>query len=242
MNTTTRISMLLIGFILALGSRAGAQGLMTEGKIFINVNGGAQTQSRSVDNSFSLPIYGQTATVATTATIPSGGLFDFSAGYKVMPSIGVAIGVSTFSVTGAVAGAASVPSPIFFNRPASVTIPESPAKRKDRSIYVVLVGFVPVTDKVEVALSIGPSFTSVKQDLITGVSIPAGTQNVNPTTQTQSGTAKGVNVGVDLTYMFLKQVGAGAFMRYNGGSVDLESAPDLKAGGFQLGLGGRLRF
>jgi len=31
-------------------------------------------------------------------------------------------------------------------------------------------------------------------------------------------------------------------MRYNGGSVDLESAPGLKAGGFQVGLGGRLRF
>jgi len=241
MNTTMRISMLLLGFTLAFGSRAGAQG-MSEGKIFINVNGGAQTESRSVDNSFSIPIYGQTATVATTTTIPSGGLFDLSVGYKVMPSIGVALGFSTFSGTGAAAGAASVPSPIFFNRPASVTIPESPADRKDRSVYVLLVGFVPVTDKVDVALSIGPSFTRVQQALITSVSIPAGTQNVNPTMQTQSGTAKGINVGVDLTYMFIKQVGAGAFMRYNGGSVDLESAPDLKAGGFQVGVGGRLRF
>jgi hypothetical protein len=241
MNTTTRISVLLIGFTLAFGSRAGAQGML-EGKIFINVNGGAQTQSRSVDNSFSIPIYGQTATVATTATIPSGGLFDLSAGYKVTPSIGVALGFSRLSVTGTVAGAASVPSPIFFNRPASVSIPESPAERKDRSIYVLLVGFVPVTEKVEVALSIGPSFTRVEQALITSVSIPAGTQNVNPTMQTQSGTAKGVNLGVDLTYMFVKQVGAGAFMRYVGGSVDLESAPGLKAGGFQIGIGGRIRF
>jgi len=180
--------------------------------------------------------------VATTTTIPSGGLFDLSAGYKVTPSIGVAIGFSTFSVTGATAGAASVPSPIFFNRPAAVTIPENPADRKDRSVYLLLVGFVPVTDKVDVALSIGPSFTRVQQSLITSVSIPAGTQNVNPTIQTQSGTAKGVNVGVDLTYMFVKQVGAGAFMRYNGGSVDLDSAPGLKAGGFQIGIGGRLRF
>ena len=158
MNTTTRISLLLIGFTLALGSRAGAQS-MSEGKVFINVNGGAQTQSRSVENTFSLPVYGQTATVNTTATIPSGGLFDLSAGYKVMPSIGVAVGFSTFSGTGAVAGIASVPSPIFFNRPASVAIAESPADHKERSVYVLLVGFVPVTDKVDVALSIGPAFT-----------------------------------------------------------------------------------
>jgi hypothetical protein len=247
MSTTTRISVLVIGFALTFGSRAGAQGL--DGKLFISVNGGAQTQARSLDNSFSIPIYGQTATVATTTTIPSGAIFDMSVGYKVMNNIGsvmnnigLAIGFSTFSVKGASAGAASVPSPIFFNRPLAVTIPESPAERKDRSIYVLLVGFVPVTDKVELALSIGPSFTRVEQSMITSVSIPAGTQNVNPTQQSQSGTAKGVNVGADLSYMFIKQVGAGAFMRYNGGSVDLESAPGLKAGGFQLGLGGRLRF
>jgi len=240
MSTTTRSSVLVVGLVLAFGSRAGAQGL--DGKLFINVNGGGQTQARSLDNSFSIPIYGQTATVATTTTIPSGGIFDMSVGYKVMQNFGVAIGFSTFSVKGASAGAASVPSPIFFNRPLAVTIPESPADRKDRSVYLLLVGFVPVTDKVELALSIGPSFIRVQQSMITSVSIPAGTQNVNPTQQSQSGTAKGVNVGADLTYMFIKQVGAGAFMRYNGGSVDLESASGLKAGGFQVGLGGRLRF
>lgn len=240
MSTTTRISVLVVGLVLAIGLRAGAQGL--DGKLFINVNGGGQTQARSLDNSFSIPIYGQTATVATTTTIPSGGIFDMSVGYKVMQNFGVAIGFSTFSVKGASAGAASVPSPIFFNRPLAVTIPESPADRKDRSVYLLLVGFVPVTDKVELALSIGPSFIRVQQSMITSVSIPAGTQNVNPTQQSQSGTAKGVNVGADLTYMFIKQVGAGAFMRYNGGSVDLESASGLKAGGFQVGLGGRLRF
>ena len=123
-----------------------------------------------------------------------------------------------------------------------MTIPESPADRKDRSIYVQFVGFVPITDKVELALSIGPTFIKVEQPLIASVSIPNGTQNVNPAIQTQTGTAKGVNIGADLSYMFLKQVGAGAFMRYNGGSVDLESASGLKAGGFQVGPGGRLRF
>ena len=240
MTRTTRISALMIGLTLAFGSVASAQSML-DGKLFINVNGGAQTQARSVDNSFSIPIYGQTATVATTATIPGGGIFDFSVGYKVMSNLGVAIGFSTFSGTGATGGAASVPSPIFFNRPLAVTIPETPAERKDRSTYVLVVGFVPITDKVDLALSIGPTFIRVEQPLIASVSIPNGTQNVNPTIQTQTGTAKGVNVGADLSYMFLKQVGAGVFMRYNGGSVDLQSAPGLKAGGFQVGIGGRLR-
>ena len=177
MNTTRRISALVTGFTLAFGSLAGAQSMM-DGKLFINVNGGGQTQARSVDNTFSIPIYGQTATVSTTATIPSGAIFDLSAGYKVMHNLGVAVGFSTFSVTGAAAGAASVPSPIFFNRPLAVTIPESPAERKDRSVYVLLVGFVPVTDKVELALSIGPSFIRVQQALITSVRCAAARSGI----------------------------------------------------------------
>src|SRR4030095_425732 len=116
------------------------------------------------------------------------------------------------------------------------------AEHKERSLYVLLVGFVPWTDKVEVAVSIGPSFTRVEQALITSVSIPAGTQNVNPTIQTQSETAPGFNIVVGLTSMFVRQVGAGAFMRYISGSVDLDSAPGLKAGGFQVGVGGGGRF
>jgi Outer membrane protein beta-barrel domain len=241
MNTTMRIGVLLSSFTLTFGSLTEAQSLLND-KVFVNVNVGAQTQARSIDNNFSIPIYGQTATVNTTTTIKSGPIFDFSVGYKATKNIGAAIGFTTFSQTGATAGAASVPSPIFFNRPASVTIPESPADRKDRSIYLLLVGFVPIIDKVDLALSIGPSFIRVEQTMITSVSIPAGTQNVNPTIQSQSGTAKGINVGADLSYMFVKQAGAGVFIRYNGGSVDLPSAADLKAGGFQTGVGLRLRF
>ncbi|HJZ78639.1 MAG TPA: hypothetical protein VKE51_43225, partial [Vicinamibacterales bacterium] len=71
---------------------------------------------------------------------------------------------------------------------------------------------------------------------------PPGTQNVVSSVQRESGTAKGVNIGADLSYSFTKLVGAGGFIRYNGGSVDLPSLSDVKAGGFQLGIGARLRF
>jgi hypothetical protein len=39
-----------------------------------------------------------------------------------------------------------------------------------------------------------------------------------------------------------KSYGGGIFVRYNGGSVDLPSAANVKAGGFQMGIGARLRF
>ena len=58
----------------------------------------------------------------------------------------------------------------------------------------------------------------------------------------EEGTAKGINIGADISYQFMKMVGAGFFLRYNGGSVDLTTIPDVKAGGLQVGVGARLRF
>jgi hypothetical protein len=159
-----------------------------------------------------------------------------------MPMFGVAVGYTSFSATGTAQGTASIPNPLFFNRPAAVTITGTDAKRTDRSVYFVVVGFMPITDKMELSGFIGPSVTSVKQELIFDASVPSGTQSVATPIQSESGTAKGVNVGADLAYQIQKQVGAGVFVRYNGGSADLSSVQDVKAGGFQIGIGARLRF
>ena len=148
-------------------------------------------------------------------------------------------------------GAASVPSPISFSRPPTqVTINEASASRSDRNVYLVAVWFFPVSEKIDVALAIGPSFTRVQQDLVIDsqafrqniVNAATSGATIAPIVQSESGTAKGINVGVDGQYMFTKMIGAGVFIRYNGGSVDLPDATGVNAGGFQVGIGGRLRF
>jgi hypothetical protein len=95
---------------------------------------------------------------------------------------------------------------------------------------------------IELAVFVGPSFTKVTQDVINTVTVPPGTQGAVASLGSESGTAKGVNVGADLTYKLTNLVGVGGFIRYNGGSVDLTTLSDVKAGGFQLGIGARLRF
>ncbi len=249
MSTTRTIRVLVTVLALASASPASAQqttpastSQSTGGRVFVNVNGGAQTQSSTRNNDSSFPIYGQTATVTTTASVDGGPIFDLSVGYRFIPRVGVAIGYSSFSSTGTAQGAASIPSPIFFNRPAAVTITAVDATRTDRNISLVLVGFVPITNEVELSLFVGPSSTRVKQELISNVTVPAGTQNVVSTIQSESATAKGVNIGADLAYHFLKHLGAGVFIRYNGASVDLTTLKDVKAGGLQMGIGARLRF
>jgi len=259
MKTTLRISVLMTvlafcGATAALAQQTAPSAQNTNqgasqktqplgGKLLVDFNLAAQSQSTEASTDFSFPLYGQTASVTTTSANDGGPMFDASVGYQIKPRIGVAVGFTHFSQTGTAQGAASIPSPIFFNRPANVTIPATDVKRSDRDVYLVVLGFVPITPVIKLTGFIGPSFGHVEQELITGVTVPDGTQSISSTTiTTQNGSSTGVNVGVDLSYMFTPLVGAGVFMRYNGGSVDLDTANDVKWGGFQLGIGARLRF
>jgi hypothetical protein len=80
------------------------------------------------------------------------------------------------------------------------------------------------------------------QDLIYDVSVTPGTQSVVSPLHNESATSTGINIGGDLTYQFMKTVGAGLFVRYIGGTVDLPSISDVKVGGIQFGIGARLHF
>ena len=96
----------------------------------------------------------------------------------------------------------------------------------------------PVTDKFDVSFSAG-RHSSTSQEVAT-VAVPAGTKNINVTQKSESGTAFGINIGFDGSYMFRPQFGAGVFVRFAGGSVDL-SVSNVTVG-LQGGIGLRVRF
>ncbi len=217
-------------------------------QVFVSANLGGQTQSRTFDTTVTQPVYSQTATATTTTGIDGGAFFDLSGEYRFakhggyLKHVGVGAGFSTFGKTGELTGAASVPHPTFFNRHANVTLPVQDAKRSERSFYLMAVGSYRVTGEIEVTAFLGPSFIRVSQELMTAIDVPAGTQDVNTLVEKQSATGVGVIVGVDGSYYVTPTIGVGAFMRYNGGSVDLAGAENVKAGGFQLGIGARIRY
>lgn len=215
-------------------------------KVFVSVNAGGQTQAHTFETGLSLPVYSQTAILNTSTGIDGGPIFDVNAEYRFMKyggvGIGVGLGFSSFSVTGATTGAGSIPHPSFFNRHVAVTIPERGAKRNERSVYLTVAGSYRVTEEIEVTVYAGPSFFNVEQELITGFSVPAGTQDAVVSAEKQSKNTVGGIVGIDGSYYVTKNIGVGAFMRYNGASVDLPAAKNLEAGGFQLGAGVRIRY
>lgn len=250
--TKTKIIGIVTGLTLSAATAAaqtgsaGGTSTAAPAKVFLGINGGGQTQSRTVGSTLTLPVYGQTATANTASGIDGGPIFDLNAEYRFLKysgiDVGVGAGFSTFSATGVLNGVASVPHPSFFNRHANATIPDQDSKRTERSVYVTVVGSYRVTEELEVAVYAGPSFLRVEQDLVAAIAVPAGTQDITATVEKQSGNAVGGIFGVDVSYFVMKQIGVGGFMRYNGGSVDLPSAENVKAGGFQLGIGVRLRY
>ena len=127
------------------------------------------------------------------------------------------------------------------DRPKIVTGNTSGLDRSELGVHLQAVWRTPVTDKTDVSFSAGPSFIRVTQQVATA-SLRAGTQNIDVTQKSESGTALGINVGFDGSYMFRPQFGAGLFVRYAGGSVDLPAVSNVKVGGFQGGFGLRVRF
>lgn len=243
MTKMMSVLLLMAGLATAVASEAQAQTKPAPASLgFVNITGGAQPQRRDLGKTDTFTLYDEKATLTSSQPIANGAFFDVSGGYRVWHNLAIGAGYSSFSTTGSASVVAVIPNPLFFDRPKTVNSSADGLEHTERGIHLQAVWFVPVTEKIDVALSAGPSFIQVNQHLVSSVTVPTGTQNVNVVIGSEEGTAKGVNVGFDGTYLFTRNIGFGLMIRYAGGSVDLPSAPGLSVGGFQAGAGFRFRF
>ena len=239
MTHKTKLAVLIAGLTLAGSSAATAQTQTTK-PIFVDVNGGAQTQSRTINTTTSFPLYGETAVINSAQGIDGGGLFDISGGYRVYRQLSVGVGFSAFSKTGSGTIAASIPNPAIVNRPATSTTSGTGLKHRELGTHLLFIWTQPIRKNFEATIFGGPSFIRLTQDVMTAT-VPAGTQTVNVASESQKANATGGNAGVNLNYMVKPNYGVGVFIRYAGGTAKLKSG-DAKVGGLQLGGGLRLRF
>jgi hypothetical protein len=242
MRKTSTILAIAVVVVAAARSNVSAQtelAPVTRG--FVNFDVGAQTQSRTIATTSTLPVFGETATITTNQEIRKGAVVGIEGGYRVWRNLAVAVGVTRFSRESDGAVSAVIPNPLVFDQPLTLNLTQSNLSHTETGVHVMAVYFFPITDKIDVSVSAGPSFIHVHQDYVVPT-IPTGTQTVNLSSSSETGTAKGANVGVDANYFFTKNVGAGVFMRYAGGSLDLPSVKSLSVGGFQIGVGARVHF
>jgi hypothetical protein len=233
---TTRILAVAVSLTLAVGGRAAAQS--ADPRAAVDVNIGGQTQSVTVASSSTFSLFGETGRTNVSQTVGRGLLFDAGAGYAVRKDFVVGVAVSVFSRAPAADVSIAVPDPIAFNSFSIVA--QSPTLRQTEiGTHIRLAYRRPLTGRAAVDLFAGPSIVRLSKGVATATIVNGAPQI---TSATQAGTGFGANGGVDVTYRFMPGVGAGVFVRYVRAEVDLPAASGVKVGGFQGGLGLRLRF
>jgi hypothetical protein len=236
-------------FVIGGVPQARAQAINWEDRGFANLNFGYQTQSHTFDSTKTFSLYSETATVKAGHTNGSGAFLDLSGGMRVWRNAGVGIGYSRFQNTDDVTVAATLPHPAVFDQPRSVSIEAKGLEHTESAVHIFGLWMLPLSDKMDLAVFLGPTFYSVKQDVVTNVAIAAETPPftspvVTATKDTAKDSAVGVDLGVDWSYMVTPQVGGGIFLRYSGASSKPtvgDTSVSVDVGGFQIGVGLRVR-
>jgi opacity protein-like surface antigen len=223
-------------------------------RVFANINFGFQSQSQDVTQAGQFPLYDETGSFEATQEIEGGSFFEIGAGVGLMRNFSLGLSYAQRSKTTRDASiTAQVPHPVFFDTLRTATATVSDLEHKERAVHLQAMWHVPVTVEFDVTLFAGPTFFNIEEQLIesvtpTEVGGDFSQVNLEPIgIASQKESAVGFNLGVDTRYMFTRNIGLGALLRYTHGSVTLTSPTgneDIKndVGGFDIAGGLRFRF
>lgn len=215
-------------------------------KGYVTVDVGAQAGSHTLDTSSTFTLYDENATISSSQKVKGGAFFDIGAAYRVWGhNLLAGLTYSRTSSKGDLTVNGSIPDPVVTDRPRSVQTTIGGAKHVENAIHLDAIWMMPVAEKLDLGVFAGPTIFNINQDTA-GVPTPAQVTEPGPTIAASlvkvSKTTVGLNLGVDVQYMVAKKWGVGGIARYAWGSADLGSSKKLTVGGFQIGVGARLRF
>jgi hypothetical protein len=219
------------------------------------LNGIYNTSKPTFSDTRTFTEYAETATVTADYAVDAGFGGDVGLQVSFYKGLGVLVGYSATSrdVTGSFD--ASLPHPLFLNRPRSLEGEFSGFKYKEGAVYADLayVGGKPGAH-LEWTIFAGASFFQVEVDLLERA-VYDQTYPYDSVTlrEAQATTVKespvGFNVGGRLDYRFGKsrRFGAGILARYSVATVTASASEDataveFDAGGFEVGAGIRVYF
>jgi hypothetical protein len=242
------LAVLLVGSI-----PASAQPLVgpPPAKYFVNASVLVPAGDQRLGDSATFPLYDETGRFDTAYDIGRGGGLEVGGGVYVWNNVAVGVAIGRAGGGGDARVSATVPHPVLFGAPRSAELTTT-SDRSERAVHLQALWTIPVRERFDVTVGLGPSFYSVRQEVVTEVFFAEGpepfrTVTATGTTQaTRSESAVGFNIGVDGVYMVTPRVGGGLTLRYSGASVDMAGAGGepiaVDAGGFQAAFGIRLRF
>ena len=234
------------GVLLGALLSAGPAGAQAPGG-FLSINGiYPVSDPATFDKTIESALYEESAEYRV-AYEPANRIFaDATVGARIWQGLAAAVSVSFLDTHSRTLVSGSVPSPLIFDNPRTVSF-TGEVKYRQMDVHLQAVYFLPTPDAIDIALSAGPSLLRVSRDSVSSPRLgpetfpfeTIGITGLDTTSVRESGI--GANVGVDIAFMPVRIFGVGIFARYVTGSVDAGSR-EIDAGSLQAGAGLRFRF
>jgi hypothetical protein len=236
--TNTRNMIILVSGLALAGSTGAAAQTAADPTFYVDLNIAGQTQSTTLATSSTFLLFGEPGATSSSSTVGKGLVFDGGAGYFVRKNLSVGLTVTVFTRSPSGTASVTIPDPLAFN--SFTTLSASPRlTQTELGGHLKVAYSMRILDKMDAVVAGGPSFIRLERD-IASARVVNGTPQI--TVDTERGSAWGAHGSLDLNYGFTPTVGGGMFVRYIAAQADLQSASGIKVGGFQGGLGVRLRF
>jgi hypothetical protein len=236
--------------MLGAASPAVAQPRAWPERFWLGVSGGIQPTVNSFDDAFERELNQETERVTIEYPVKSGVVIAASGGLRVWKRLALGLGVTRYNRVASATVKASLPHPFFDNQFREIE-GTTRTTRNETGAHLLIGWMMPLSDKIRLMVTAGPSVLSMSQTLVTEVqfteTFPYDVAEFAGTTTTNaSRTATGFNAGADVFWMFSRRIGAGglvqitrARVRQNAGSGRTIS---VDAGGAQAALGIRFVF
>jgi hypothetical protein len=253
-----RISILTLIAVVSLVTHAEAQRRQPfrqrpprEPRGFIGAAVGAQATGSDFATSTDFSLYGEPTLFDASYDLPPAFSFEIAGGARVWRNLGVAVAVSRHEQSGDAAISASLPHPFFFNRPRALDATRPDLSRSEPAVHVGVLWLKPLTRRLLLSLSGGPSFISYKQDIVTSLVLTEtypydAVELSSGITAQRDSVAIGAHASGDVYYRLTRRVAVGVGARFSRATDDVESAPgqsvSIETGGLQIGGGVRWLF
>lgn len=226
---------------------------------YVQVGGGAQSGSHSITSTSTFTLYDEQGNIAGAQEYGGGAIWNIGGGVRVWKNLVAALNYTRNSDSMNTAIVASVPHPLFVNRPRQVAQVVDGLEHTEDAYHLSFNWMVPFGENLTLGVGGGPSFVNVSHEFASDARVQevdgppnystAAIQDITFTRGKKTGTT--VNVGADLTYNLpfdigqAGKVGATLGFRYAGGEVTLPGTTgnvDVKYGGAQFWGGLRVSF
>jgi hypothetical protein len=257
---------LVVSLFLSAAS-ASAQAVVSPQATFergwIDVNFGI---AMAAEDTFSMKadgfLFDEPASIGAAYSLPRGASFDFGGGFMFNPVVGVGVSFTGTAHEDIAVLSAHIPHPTIANAYADDIAPtDQVLQRIESGVNLQAMIVAAQTPRFRFRVFGGPTYFRVQQDAVTAIRYDQAFLFLLPVNAIEitefdhrriEGTGWGFHGGADASFFFTRVVGVGGIARFSRGSVGLENTLDtsiggdsvvnVKAGGFQVGGGLRLKF